>query len=355
MDFNGMDDKKLLELYQQNKTGRQTKTAPAAAALDQGQPQDIAGLLTKINPILGNTVRGAAQGAAKAFGGISPESDLETQYKQAQIQALQKKGTGGGGYFYMDSEGNVHSVVGAPAGAKPLPAGTTPAGQEQKVAQTNVSKEKVPLIQAQTETANTGNKIMNQYLDGDPTDQNSGGVKNLPPGTTIDAGPMKIPLNPALTEGEASRVSALPTMNKLTGEIKQIVSSPDYMKGNSIQHAIRGMGVDNTKMPWLTFGDKNASNLQSKLANLKTTFFSEGGKNLTKNEIDILSPLLDISGKTPQRIVQDYDTFMGKYNEFLKAKQGGLMGYKSGAPAAGVTDYSQMSDEDLHKIAAGGQ
>ena len=57
--------------------------------IQQQEPQDIAGLFSKINPVLGNTVRGLAQGGAQAFGGISPksnENDLQKLYAQEAIK-----------------------------------------------------------------------------------------------------------------------------------------------------------------------------------------------------------------------------------------------------------------------------
>ena len=305
-------------------TGQQRSPAQsfgrALSIMGGGKPQDE---MTDLNKLY------AQEAIKKQF-----ENPLESQYKQAQIDAL--KSRQGGGYFFVDENGIAHPVEGTQPGQRPLPAGTTPVGQQRYQTQADLNTARLPLVQEQAKTQESVNKMIQDYSPGS-NQPNEAGIR---PGTSINAGPINIPLNPMMTEGEAGRVSALPTMNRLTSEIKQIVQSPEYSQGNNMQHAMRGIAVDQTKMPFLTFGDKFASDLQSKLANLKTTFFSEGGKNLTKNEIDVLSPLLEISGKSPERIVQDYDTFIIKYNEFLKAKQGGLFGYQQGQ------QENQMSPEE---------
>lgn len=324
----------------------------------------LRGLLGNDNPSYSKPMIGDEQTAGVArqlsnaghelFGG-KPQFPVGGGTKLAEAMALanykQQIKPQSEGYFTVDESGNPTPVEGM-GNRKPAPIGYSGQGQRALSNRADASASMVPLREAQTQSAETGNKIMNQYLGGDPSNPSAqGNGPTLPPGTTMKAGPMSIPMNPALTEGEASRVSALPTMNRLTEEIKGIVQSPEYSKGSSLSHAFRGMAVDQTKMPFLTMGNNFSSNLQSKLANLKTTFFAEGGKNLTENEIGILSPLLEISGKSPERIVQDYNTFIIKYNEFLKAKKGGLMGYnpQSSQQSTGTNSYNSPEEADAHE------
>lgn len=79
-----MKKEELLALYQQNKAARQGQTQQPTQ--QQEQPQDIAGLIGKINPVLGNTVRGFAGGMSKAMG-----TDAGTTASNPYLDAYAKK------------------------------------------------------------------------------------------------------------------------------------------------------------------------------------------------------------------------------------------------------------------------
>ena len=323
--------------------GRAMKGAMAQAkgiVPQQGQPtqatpkgpQSMSDMLRGINPVMGDAVSKMAGVLVQQGGGgktTTVSDPYTTEYQKQAAKAMFPKQAQQ--YFTLDEQGNAVPVEGVPAGAKPVPVGYTAQNQRATSGRADVAEATVPLREEQTQSQRNINEIVQGLLPG--TDESGNPIKlggamgdNVQPGTTIHAGPMTIPLNPMLTEGEAGRVSAIPTMNKMVDEIKQIVLSPEYSKGGSFSHALRGIAADHTSLPFLTYGNEQASNLQSKMANLKTTFFAEGGKALTEQEMNVLRPLIEISGKSPERIQQDLDTFIVKYNEFLKAKQGGLMG-----------------------------
>jgi len=358
MKSKGISDEQIA----QGRAMKQARSITGSAQPKQGQ-QSMSDMLRGINPVMGDAVSKMA-GAITQMGGVKTPDATTDPYQLAAYKEILKNNRPKQQYFTLDEQGNAVPVEGVPDGAKPVPVGYTAQNQRATSGRADVAEATVPLREEQTQSQRNINEIVQGLLPG--TDENGNPIKlggamgdNVPPGTTIHAGPMTIPLNPALTEGEAGRVSALPTMNKMVDEIKAIVSSPKYMEGGNMSHLLRGIAADHTSMPFLTYGNKDASDLQSKMANLKTTFFAEGGKALTEQEINVLKPLIEISGKSPERIQQDLDTFVVKYNEFLKAKQGGLMGYNpnqqpnQGQPTGGGFDMSNMSDEELAKMAAG--
>ena len=350
-DYSKISNEELMAMYKQK--------FPQGVPKQQAQAQpDIMSLLAQQKPTMGQRVQGGVgnmmKTGAEMLTGVSqtPKTDTFDNndiMKLILSEKIKQQYKDPNYVVSYDADGKPVFTQ-APGDIKNAPFYSSEMGGRYYGAKTGEAEANAG--QATTET-NLMNKVMPQVdaaLSGQPG--------SVVPGTKINVGPISMPVNPEFTEGEASRISALPTMNKLSEEIKQIVQSPEYMEGNKWKHAMRGIAVDRTDMPFLTMGDKFSSNLQSKLANLKTTFFAEGGKALTQKEIGILSPLIEISGKSPERIVQDYNTFMVKYNEFVKAKQGGMMGYNPGQPSSPPPQSSEtsnpfdgVSDEELRKIA----
>lgn len=198
--------------------------------------------------------------------------------------------------------------------------------------------------QAQTET-DIMNDVKNKL--------GSGGSGGITPGTTMQAGPYNIPLNPKLDTDQASAVSSAqtfgPQMDKIASMVRGGIfnSNRPGILGN-IERTSRQFGVD-SGIPMLTSADPQLQEVQGYLNSVRRYAFGEGGKNLTGTEKEIVYRLLDTTGKNDEQIISDHKKAM----QTIESKASMALGGRNAA-IAGVQqpiDLSSMSDDELKKIA----
>ena len=164
-------------------------------------------------------------------------------------------------------------------------------------------------------------------------DAMSGNSESSPitPGAKIQVGPVTLPLNPELSESEARTFSTVPVLNDAVAKFNALVNKGTLENKNPLVSAYRGFAVDKGWAP-MTFGQDDLSDMQAELNRIKAnTLFSEGGKNLTVNERQVIENLFSTSGKDRDRIINDTNEGVRKYNEFIQAKKQGMFGYNPGS------------------------
>jgi len=230
--------------------------------------------------------------------------------------------------------------------------GLTNPYQERAVAQADLAKQEAELARQVGGTFNQGGNI-NQGSVGQNSQQNlpPGANPNAPPGTKISVGPYNIPVNPELTETEARTFSAIPSIQESVSTILNAVKSGVGNEGNIMEDAYSGLAIDTGFSP-ATFGQDKLQALQSAMNQLKRdTLFTDAGKALTAGERQIVERLFNVSGKSPEQIATDIPNGVQKFYDFVKAKQGGMYGYNPFQQQQQTDDFSNMSDEELKKIA----
>lgn len=223
--------------------------------------------------------------------------------------------------------------------------GLTNPYQERAVAQADQAKQEADLMRRAGDSL-TGGVQSQGGQQVQPSQQLPFGVNpNAAPGTKLNIGPYSIPQNPELTESEARTFGTSPVLNDAVARFVQLANKGTLEAGDQFNSAGRGFAVDRGWAP-LTWGQEDLSNMQSELNRIKAnTLFSEGGKNLTANERQVIEALFSVSGKDKSRIVNDVQEGVRKYNEFIAAKRGGMYGYN---PQAQTTPNSggNLSDID---------
>jgi len=264
---------------------------------------------------------------------------IEMAYKQAQQQNLL-------------SEMELNPAKKALVEAQTAAYGTTAQYQQDKIA---VDKAKQERLAKQQE-------MLDRILGGgqsDGTDGTVGAVAgNLPPGSTIQVGGVRIPLNQRLTDSEQAAVSGSiaiePVVDRIITSVDTIFVEPKTTKEKIARTARQAIAdSDNTL---LSSQDPELQSFQQELANLRRLIpFTDGGKQLTPFEAKRVFALLNTTGKNNKQIKKD----IGAAVSIVKAKGGLSLGgrqaalnLKQSAPQDN-SDLATMSDEELKKIAGG--
>lgn len=143
---------------------------------------------------------------------------------------------------------------------------------------------------------------------------------DIAPGTSIydkQTG-LRIPLNPKLTEPEASAVAGVAKFKPLIDEMKGLVEDGVF-KGNTISRAYNqwlAEGGDSGARRILAEDESPLEKLMSARAEAYKIAFSEGGKQLTDTEKKIVGAGLNFVGKSDKQIVTD----LGRAMSILEKK-----------------------------------
>lgn len=197
---------------------------------------------------------------------------------------------------------------------------------------------------AQGQQAQTETDIMNQVKDQLGNGQT--GPSNITPGTTVQAGPYNIPLNPKLTESEQGVIGGVQSMEPMIGEISESLKQDKALDTpfGDFGRTFQQMRADRQSALFTSTNPK-LQQLQSKLNTLKKTIpFTEGGKQLTETEKSMVMALLNISGKPDTQIMTDINQAMG----ILRAKEKLALGGRNAAIESKVQP-SQVGGYDPDK------
>lgn len=357
-----ISEQQLVQLIKQKGgTDQQIQQAQAMRQTNGAVPKPQGGhsindMLNGINPMMGDAIGKMAGVMVKQGGGSGTTTASATPYQTEYAKKLadQQFPKDPQQYFTLDADGNAVPVTGAPSGAKPVPVGYTAQGQRATAGRADVSDATVPLKEAQTKQVEAGNEILDNI-------NNNKEPGQVTPGTTFTGGGVTIPLNPPLTESESRGFAAAPIIHDFANEFLGYVNQGVLGKGD-VSSAMKGMAID-SDVPFLTHpnlygGDKSVQAAQSSMLRLKNaTVFSDAGKQLTGTEKGIVFALLKTSGKTPDQIKRDIPEAIRKFDQFVQAKKGGMMGYKptqqTPPSSSNNTDVSSMSDEELQRIING--
>jgi hypothetical protein len=264
---------------------------------------------------------------------------IEMAYKQAQQQNLL-------------SEMELNPAKKALVEAQTAAYGTTAQYQQDKLAVDRAKNER--LLKQQ--------QMLDRILGGGQSDGTDGTVGavggNLPPGSTIQVGGVRIPLNQRLTDSEQAAVSGSiaiePVVDRIITSVDTIFVEPKTTKEKIARTARQAIAdSDNTL---LSSQDPELQSFQQELANLRRLIpFTDGGKQLTPFEAKRVFALLNTTGKNNKQIKKD----IGAAVSIVKAKGGLSLGgrqaalnLKQSAPQDN-SDLATMSDEELKKIAGG--
>lgn len=221
-------------------------------------------------------------------------------------------------------------------------------------------QDKIAVDQAKQDRLAKQMEMLDRLLGGgqsDGTDGNVGAVGgNVPPGTTIQVGGVRIPLNQRLTDAEQAAVSGSvaiePVVDRIISSVDTIFIEPKTTKEKIARTARQAItDSDNTL---LSSQDPELQSFQQELANLRRLIpFTDGGKQLTPFEAKRVFALLNTTGKNNNQIKKD----IGAAVSIVKAKGGLSLGgrqaalnLKQSAPQDN-SDLATMSDEELKKIA----
>lgn len=260
---------------------------------------------------------------------------IERAYKQAQVDAM--------------------PIENALREAQTAAYGTTAQYQQDKIA---VDKAKQERLLKQQE-------MLDRILAGEPAD-GSGGIVgavggNLPPGSTVTVGGLRIPLNQRLTDSEQAAVSGSiaiePVVDRIITSVDTIFAEPKTTKEKISRTARQAIAdSDNTL---LSSQDPALQSFQQELANLRRLIpFTDGGKQLTPFEAKRVFALLNTTGKNNKQIKKDITAAVS----IVKAKGGLSLGGRQAAvdmktKASSNLDQLQAELEETNKqlAALGGE
>ena len=348
IDFSKMSDEELLALYKQDEEARKGSASNGGF--------DVNSLLNQAQgkPTIGQRVGGAVKGMASAgmqmYGGVKPDDSQNNQnnmvndlLKLALGEKIKKQIEGPEYVTSYDPNTGQPVFTPSPGKIKNAPFYASSLGQGYYGARTNQAE-------AQGRQAQAESQIMEETLPKVQEAMRGGTSQGIIPGTKLQAGPLSIPLNPELTENEAMTFGTVPVLNDAVQKFTQLIQQGATSSGNTMQNAYSGFAVDKGFAP-LTYGNETLSQAQAELNRIKAnTLFSEGGKNLTVNERQVIENLFSTSGKSTERIINDVQEGVRKYNEFVEAKRGGMFGYQpsEGQPQSQST---QQGFQDTNKEA----
>lgn len=200
---------------------------------------------------------------------------------------------------------------------------------------------------AQGEQATTETDLMNQVKD----KIGSGNGADITPGTTMQAGPYNIPLNPKLDTDQASAISSAQTFGPQMDKIAEMVRGGIFNSARpgllgKIERTTRQAGVD-SGIPMLTAADPQLQEVQGYLNSVRRYAFGEGGKNLTGTEKEIVYRLLDTTGKNDEQIISDHkkamETINSKANIALGGRNAAMVGQ---SPTPQIPSFNTIEEAE---------
>ena len=293
---------------------------------------------TIANAILAGT-QGFVQGRQIKRQG--QEDTLANAYRKAQIEELQRKSQAHVG-------GTPSGFVQDPVSGRLL--------KDPNFYNEDLTKRKAATkAQAEMEAVRG---LMGQFQ---PQLGGQGGATQFPPGTTLKAGPLTIPVNPKLTESEQSVIGAQETYPQEIETVKELVkkgtlSGKKGLLGSglfpNVDRTVR-QGAAQSKDPLLTYYDRDLQRLQSKLAKTKELMFERGGKALTPTEEGIVGQAFILKGKSDEQILEDIEAADQIIESKARLALGGAAAAQQGSltPNLGSNDLSALSDEELRQMA----
>lgn len=130
---------------------------------------------------------------------------------------------------------------------------------------------------------------------------------SIPPGTSISAGPINMPINQKLTGDEASSIAASEVFTPLAESMKDLTESGIFKsKFGNIGRTYRQFASSQPNA-LLTSYDEKLQEMQGKYNSIKRYVFGEGGKNLTQYEAQVVMALINSTGKSDKQYMNDLD------------------------------------------------
>lgn len=314
--MNQQNDFTLDELLAEQARRKSAKQAPAQKPMIQDPTMNA-----MLERAMGKQNVGTAAGNfLTTLGGGEPNKldDYSKLYAQEAIKKSFEKPN----YVVSYDKDGQPVFTEAPGEIRNAPFYSSPQGGQYYQAKTGEAQAKETQATTETGLMNRVMPLVDSALSGNP------GAAT--PGTKINVGPVSVPLNPELTESEARTFGTAPVLNDAVQKFVGLAQKGTLNSANPMSSAGKGFAVDQGWAP-LTFGQNDLSSMQAELNRIKAnTLFSEGGKNLTANERQVIEALFSVTGKDQSRIVNDVQEGVRKYNEFIAAKKGGMLGYQPG-------------------------
>ena len=194
--------------------------------------------------------------------------------------------------------------------------------------------------------------------------------EGVPPGSSLNVGGQSttanLPLNREFTESEANVISGSDKFEELVSDVRNQIRSnvlgADPVKRSYNQFLAEGGGS------WLRRGltpdDSELERLASNMVELQKYAFSEGGKNLTPTELQVVKAGLSLFGKGNNAIERDLSSAI----DVLRRKKSVILGGSSsikqsaspipGSPgyqASGNNSEDSNLDDELRSLYLTGQ
>ena len=334
MDMNGITLEEVVAERNRRAQSKQGKVAPTQPRQSEGLILD---LVNKLDPsgAVANTLGRTATGF---MGKDSPQNDYQKMYNQELIKKQFEDPTEKAiKQDYLQARADQ---------ARRQPFYQSDLGQDYYGAKTRQAG-------AQAENFELGSGMVRDAIGGNG---NQGG--NIPVGTTITSGGVTVPMNPKLDEAQTNVISGTNKYEPMVGRLEQLVN----------EGALEGPGhklmaeYGNKSMVgrYLTPDNTPIEELASIASELQKYMFSEGGKTLSPTEKSIVNSGLTFAGKGNEQIKHDFSEAI----KILRLKKDLIFGGMNAAmqqqpsqqfnqPTQNTTDYSQMSDEELIRLAGG--
>lgn len=291
-------------------TGMQNQ-APQPQTAQQPQDNQVAELLKKLQPTAGQSIANAMS----VLGGGKPVYDPDLGREALKSAGMMKMMTPNYVTTY-DAQGNpIYNQ--APMGhIVQQPSAMTPLGIERTQAEIESRRAGIPLKQSQAELASQQAQLIGQISN---KNENNGGFDSgdMPPGTTLKAGGLNIPINRELNQEEMSAVSGVAALDPIVKDIESMIQQ-GYMDSKLKNIPVLGdldrtarQKISDSTNALLSSKDENLQAFQSKLNALRKTLpFTEGGKALSDTEKELVFALLNTTGKSNNQVIIDLNNAM---------------------------------------------
>ena len=234
----------------------------------------------------------------------------------------------------------------APGDIKNVPFYASPQGQAYYPAKTAQAQAQGQQAVTETEMMNTVLPQMRQAVSGQPGNQ-------VTPGTTIQAGPFNVPLNPKIEADQASAISSAqvftPQVEEIAKSVRGGIFESDY---GDIGRTFRQFATD-TGIPLLTSSDSKLQETQGYLNSIRRYAFGEGGKNLTETEKGIVDKLLNVTGKNDNQIVSDHQKAIAIIQNKANIALGGRNTALQGQQSTQITKFNSPEEADASGLPPG--
>lgn len=181
-----------------------------------------------------------------------------------------------------------------------------------------------PLDAARRESYENQNRLFNNLLDG-----NGGGPKGLlnggsfPPGTTMKAGPLTIPMNRELTEGESKTLGNAESMGGQISKMRELVQNDKRSMTQMMSKAPFGLGNEDAQRFNLVKND-----LVDRLVRMRS------GAQINEQEFRRLSSLLPQALRNDKVDLEQLAVFEQEMNNIQGRIQGGANFQPQSAPSS---------------------